>query len=158
MHEAATMLMRSFGRAGRALPAIKRRGRLAIALTSIVVFRVTAGHFIAANTMTRNGRRCSPSCALARGARCRCQHWLSYFPMAAFARSIGAKVVAIEPVAVNTQWLLHRASRQCYEPTPLQRPRSIFKVDGWAKLSQAQTKLPQQRMQPLIVRLFLQPC
>jgi hypothetical protein len=70
----------------RSRAAIKGRGRLAITLTSlllkaganpivqckmaagcdwIVVFRVTAGHFIAANTMTRNGRRCSLSCALA---------------------------------------------------------------------------------------------
>jgi hypothetical protein len=53
MHNAATMLMRSFGRAGRALPAIKGRGRLAIALTSlllkaganpIVQCKMAAGH------------------------------------------------------------------------------------------------------------------
>jgi hypothetical protein len=37
MHQAAMMVMRSFGRAGRALPPVRGRGRLAIALTSLLL-------------------------------------------------------------------------------------------------------------------------
>ena|SRR5215831_3844367 len=45
MHEAATMLMRSFARAGRALPAIKGRGSLAIALSSLLL-KAGANHIV----------------------------------------------------------------------------------------------------------------
>src|SRR5215471_2824248 len=53
MHQASTMLMRSFARAGRALPALRGKGCLAIALTSlllkaganpIVQCKMAAGH------------------------------------------------------------------------------------------------------------------
>src|SRR6266496_3437930 len=55
MRQAATTLIRSFGRAGRAMPAFRGRGRLAIALTSlllkagadpIVQCKMAAGHHL----------------------------------------------------------------------------------------------------------------
>ena len=136
MHEAATMPMRSFGRAGRALPAIKGRGRLAIALTSlllkaganpIVQCKMAAGHRL------RLDCRVIGHCWAFFSGKYDDEKWsalLSFLrpggaaldvganiglytiPMAAFARSIGARVVAIEPVAVNTQWLLYNLDPQ----------------------------------------------
>jgi FkbM family methyltransferase len=123
------MLMRSFARAGRTLPAVRGRGRLAIALTSlllkagadpIVQCKMAAGHRLrldcrvpghswaffsgkyddgkwsALLSFLRPG-----GTALDVGAN------IGFYtiPMAAFAKSIGAQVVAVEPVAVNAQWL-----------------------------------------------------
>jgi FkbM family methyltransferase len=129
MHQAATMLIRSFGRAGRSLPAVRGRGRVATALTSLLL---------------KAGADPIVECEMAAGHRMRldCRvpdHCWAFFsgkyddekrsallsflrpsgvvldvganigfytvPMAAFAKSIGARVVAVEPVAVNTQWL-----------------------------------------------------
>ena len=129
MHEAATMLMRSFGRAGRALPAIKGRGCLAIALTSlllkaganpIVQCKMAAGHRLRLDCRVPghcwaffsgkyDDEKRSALLSFLRpgGAALDVGANIGFYtiPMAAFARSIGARVVAIEPVAVNTQWL-----------------------------------------------------
>jgi FkbM family methyltransferase len=129
MHQAATMLMRSFGRAGRALPEVRGRGRLAIALTSlllkvgadpIVQCEMTAGHLLRLDCRVPDHcwaffsgkyddekRSALLSFLRPGGAALDVGANIGFYtiPMAAFAKSIGARVVAIEPVAVNTQWL-----------------------------------------------------
>jgi FkbM family methyltransferase len=129
MHQAATMLMHSFGGVGRALPAVRGRGRLAIALTSlllkagadpIVQCKMAAGHrlrldcrvpghcwaFFSGNYDDEK-RSALLSFLRPGGAALDVGANIGFYtiPMAVFAEGIGARVLAVEPVAVNTQWL-----------------------------------------------------
>jgi FkbM family methyltransferase len=129
MHHLATMLMRSLGRAARALPAVRGRGRLAIALTSrllkagadpIVECKMAAGHRLRLDCRVPShswaffsgkydDEKWSALLSFLRpgGAALDVGANIGFYttPMAAFAQSIGARVVAVEPVAVNAQWL-----------------------------------------------------
>src|SRR6516165_4934755 len=131
MHEAATMLMRSFGGAGRALPAIKGRGCLAIALTSlllkaganpIVQCKMAAGHRLRLDCRVPghcwaffsgkyDDEKRSALLSFLRpgGAALDVGANIGFYtvPMAAFAKSIGARIVAVEPVSMNTQLLCY---------------------------------------------------
>jgi FkbM family methyltransferase len=129
MQQAATMLLRSFGRAGRALPAVRGRGRLAITLTSlllkagaepIVQCKMAAGHRLRLDCRVPghcwaffsgkyDDEKRSALLSFLRpgGAALDVGANIGFYtvPMAAFAKRIGARVVAAEPVAANTQWL-----------------------------------------------------
>jgi FkbM family methyltransferase len=130
--------MRSFGRVGRALPAVRGRGRLAIALTSLLL---KAGAEPIVQCQMAAGHRLRLDCRVP----CHCYAFFSgryddekrsallsflrpggfvldvgahigfhTIPMAAVAKSIGARVVAIEPVPVNAQWLRYNlALNEC---------------------------------------------
>src|SRR5262245_1478910 len=117
--------------AGRALPAPRGRGRIAISVTSlllkagadpIVRCEMAAGHHLRLDCRVPghcwaffsgkyDDEKRSALLSFLRpgGAALDVGANIGFYtiPMAAFARSIGARVVAIEPVAVNTQWLLH---------------------------------------------------
>ena len=126
----ATALMRHFGRAGRALPYnVRGRGQLAIALTSLLLkfgaepvvhcnmaaghrLRLdcrVAGHCWAFFSGEYDDAKQSALLSFLRpgGAALDVGANIGFYtvPMAILAKEIGSRVIAVEPVASNAEWL-----------------------------------------------------
>jgi FkbM family methyltransferase len=138
MHGPATILLREFGRLGRALPDVKGRGRIALGLSALLLkaganpcieCTMKAGHRLRLDCRVQyqcwalfsgqyDDALCETLCSFLRpggtvldvGANIGCYT----VPMAIRAKSLGGRVVAIEPVPSNVQWLRHNlAINEC---------------------------------------------
>jgi hypothetical protein len=133
MHNPATALMELFGRVARVLPDVRGRGRIAIAVSSLLM---KAGADLIVQGKMARGRRMRLDC------RVPSQCWAFFrgrqqdrvalsllrrggialdvganigfytVPLAIQAKAIGSKIVAFEPLESNAAWLRHRDRRE----------------------------------------------